>query len=401
MANKKGIQWHIVLISIFLLIFSFFSWFGIIWKVSSVLTQNFQPSNFGHSEAADEKIVEHYSDRKKKNGKSNRMSESLAVIDGMVEQIDAKWYGNMSKKSSLSILDSFITYHVTGEISSSQVALGSEKWLFYKTTTDGDPISDFEGTNLYSKEEKDAFLNAASRVQEKLKNKGIKFSLFVAPNKENVYAEYMPDIYSHAEISSTDMLIEHLSDGGIHVVDPKRELLLNHDKYQLYYSYDSHWNQLGGYIGVKKILDSWDIQIPGLNECTIAKKSLADCYHESGNDDLARMLGLLSVFNDDIEYEVGGTLAMDWSAFSSEQKKKQVSHFINHDAIIKDSVLLVGDSFRLAMIPVLRMVYKDVYVLHRSYYTSDVLEKVNPSYVIAEYVERYSRQIGNIDMLVK
>lgn len=39
-----------------------------------------------------------------------------------------------------------------------------------------------------------------------------------------------------------------------------RETLINsslayHQDLQVYYSYDIHWNQLGSYIGVKKVLD--------------------------------------------------------------------------------------------------------------------------------------------------
>jgi hypothetical protein len=53
------------------------------------------------------------------------------------------------------------------------------------------------------------------------------------------------------------------------------------------------------------------------------------------------------------------------------------------------------------MIPSLRETFSDVYVVHRSYYTADLLDEIEPEYLIAEYVERYSSNIGKISSLVK
>lgn len=402
---KQGLQWHIVLLSVILLLFSFLCWLGFARRMGSLLIKSFMASG-AVEETVDEERDRDKGDSLKKaepasQAKPNRIEKGLGFIDSAVAQIDSKWYSNVYKRSSLSKWDSYITYHVTGEIASSQVLLGSENWLFYKTTTDGDPIADYEGTNPYSADEMEAFLGSARRVQEELTNRGIRFAMVVAPNKENIYAEYMPDSYSHAEVSSTDALIEYLLDGGIQIVSPKQELLSNRNVYPLYYSYDSHWNQLGAYIGVKKVLESWNIQMPDLSECTISTKELREEYHSAGNDDLARMLGLLSVFNDEIEYAIDGTDMPDWAGFSREQNNEQVSHYLNPNAKIDGSVLLVGDSFRVSMIPALKSMYAEVYVLHRTYYKSELLDEINPDYVIAEFVERYSDDIEDMDVLIK
>lgn len=41
--------------------------------------------------------------------------------------------------------------------------------------------------------EKTALADAITSVNEKMKERGIRFVMFEAPNKESVYAEYMPD----------------------------------------------------------------------------------------------------------------------------------------------------------------------------------------------------------------
>ena len=66
----------------------------------------------------------------------------------------------------------------------------------------------------------------------------------------------------------------------------------------------------------------------------------------------------------------------------------------------KEIVLLVGDSFRTSMIPALSKVFSDVYVLHRSFYNAIMLDEIDPDYVIVEYVERYSENIGEVQNLI-
>ena len=106
--------------------------------------------------------------------------------------------------------------------------------------------------------------------------------------KENVYAEYVPDTYTHNEPSRADCLVDYLKTNGINILTSKEELLLNHSDYQLYYSYDTHWNQLGAYIGVKNVLQSWGMKMPALRERTITSEKLN--YHYGGKDDIANMI---------------------------------------------------------------------------------------------------------------
>lgn len=274
---------------------------------------------------------------------------------------------------------------------------GGNKWLFYKSETDGDPIKDYEGTNRYSTEEKQEILQQALKTQNELESRGISFIFLIAPNKENVYSEYMSDTYKHADISSTDILIGYLQDNGVRIVSPKAELLAEHMKQQLYYSYDTHWNQLGAYIGVKNALAEWSISIPDLAARNITASALKENYHYCASDDLADMLGLRSlVFNDEIEYVVDGTYLIDWTEFEVQQENKEVSHYHNPDAKVNSSVFLVGDSFRVSMLPALGEVFSDIFVVHRHYYAPDMIDQIDPEYVIIEYVERYSSEIGHV-----
>lgn len=308
------------------------------------------------------------------------------------EGSELRW--SVFKEPYLSKIDSLSGYMILGEIISDQVIGGSNNWLFYKSSSDADPIGDYEGTNLFTEQEIQDMTASVLETQDEMEDRGIKFAVVVAPNKENVYSEYMPVVYHHADESAADILIDHMKESGVNVISPKDDLLKDHLTDQIYYSYDSHWNQLGAYIAVRDVLSFWGLSMPDLSEREISSKELRLDYHDSGEDDLALIAGIRSFLTDEMEYEVEGTVPMDWNAFTMEQLSGAVSFFHNDQAVNDASVLLVGDSFRHSMVPALREQFADVYVVHRTYYRDDIIDEINPDYVIDEYVERYSREIG-------
>lgn len=321
-------------------------------------------------------------------------------LDSAIHYIDLKWHDNIFMKSYLSKADMIITYYATGELLSSQVVLGSNNWLFYKSKTDGDSIGDYEGTNIYSQKEMSHILQTALSTQQAIEARGIKFAVLVAPNKENIYSEFMPDTYTHSELSRTDLLVNYLYDNGVNVVSPKTELLDHHLDFQLYYPYDTHWNQLGAYIGAKKILAAFDISLPKLSSRTISAKD------SGAGHDLVNMIGFSTLFSDEIQYEIEYKIDKTFwdsnrNTSESERKYYQISHFINNQAKNQAKLFLVGDSFRIAMIPALGEVFSDVYVVYNANYTADMLDNINPDYLVVECVERYSYTLGDIDFLVK
>lgn len=381
-------KWHVAIIVLFVLALSLFSWIGMVISVKDLVThkpsaaQEAAPAPSDASDAISAEDPDLPSD-----GRS-ALANAFDTVDAGVRAVDLIW--SVAKKADFSKIDGLLTYYGTGSIACAQVIDGSENWMFYKGINDGDPIGDYQGTNLYAPSELERIARVALKTQEELNARGIRFSVLFAPNKESIYAEYMPETYVHADKSRTDVLAEYLVQKGVNAISPKQALLKQHLSSQLYYSYDTHWNQLGAYIGVREALSSWGIAMPDLSDRTILTSPLKGRYHYCGDDDLARMTGLIDVFSDEIEYEVDGTVPMDWEVFESEQEGRQMSHFHNDAALNDQCLLLVGDSFRSSMVPSLREQFADVYVIHCNDYSPEILDQVQPDYLLDEYVERYS-----------
>jgi hypothetical protein len=388
-------QWYDIVVIACISVFSLLCWINFAVSMVSVMASRGETDVDGVELSNVVEVAE-------VQDEGNKFAEYIDTLERYIDNVDSVWYDAMYKKADLSKVDTYYTYYLTKEIASCQVLKGSGGWLFYRSTTDGDTIGDYEGTNRYSSSEMNNILKQALATQEELKSRNIKLAIMVAPNKENVYSEYMPDTYTHADISSTDILIDYLAENGVNIVSPKQELLANHDEFQLYYSYDTHWNQLGAYIGVKNVLKSWNIDKPTLAERSISSHNLAGNYHEHGEDDLAQILGMReSLFNDEMEYVVEGTAAMNWKEYEEELDNNAVQYFYNSEAQINAKLLLVGDSFRTSMIPSLRETFSDVYVVQRTSCSAKILEEIAPDYMIAEYVERLSGDMGKISALIK
>ncbi len=326
------------------------------------------------------------------------ISESVKESGDVITSVNTKW--SVYQRPNLSKADTLATYFVMGEIPSVQVILGDNRWLFFKSVTDGDSVADYEGTNSFSEDKKLDILADARFVSDELEIRGIGFEILFIPNKEHVYAEYMPDTYKHCDASRTDLLVDYLAGNGVNVISAKDELLELHETYELYYPHDTHWNQLGGYVGTTVALAGLGYDMQDLTERTYTASPLKDNYHYGADVDLARMAGVRTVFNDDLDYEIDGTVVPDWLEYGVTQDTTFVSHMHNDSANIQASVLLVGDSFRTAMIPALSEQFTDVYIVSRENYDSNMLDEINPDYVIAEYVERKAEEINDIINLI-
>ena len=185
------------------------------------------------------------------------------------------------------------------ERSISDVTVGKENWLFYTVSEDGeDALADYQRTNLYTADEKTALAVAITSVNEKMKERGIRFVMFEAPNKESVYAEYMPDsVRVYGSESRLDAALPELAAQGLPVYDMKPELLKEADTYQLYYKYDTHWNQIGSFIGSQQIAQTLLGTSTSLSAVSIEAAGPA-------SGDLARMLNMAAEYSDDTEYMI-------------------------------------------------------------------------------------------------
>ncbi len=254
------------------------------------------------------------------------------------------------------------------------VLFGKKDWLFF---AGDEALPQYKGLNQFSDEVLTEYVHKAEKVKDYFASQNKQFCIFIAPNKEQIYSEYMPGILVDNQIKQMDRLAQFFSENStVPVIYPKDELLTykqNNSQTEIYYRQDSHWNDVGAYIGCKALFSSLNKEIGDL---------IFTEYMTTGGD-LSNLIAR------------SGT---SYPAYHLDYQSKQVN---------SGSLLLVGDSFRSAMGSVLNQEFASAKLYHRSdYYQTGLADDFETADIIVlEAVERYEAQIfapgGMLDSLIR
>lgn len=109
------------------------------------------------------------------------------------EEYDNYFNDQLPFRNNLIKLNLLIDYFVFDRSANSKVIIGKDNWLFYDNKDDGDPIGCYQGNNLYTEAELQEIAENCVKQRNFLAERNIKFIIFIAPNKERIYSEDMPD----------------------------------------------------------------------------------------------------------------------------------------------------------------------------------------------------------------
>ena len=297
---------------------------------------------------------------------------SAANFDNIPTEFEAYYNDHVPFKNLFVKVKTKLDLELLNESSISDVTVGKENWLFYTVSEDGeDALADYQRTNLYTADEKTALADAITSVNEKMKERGIRFVMFEAPNKESVYAEYMPDsVRVYGSESRLDAALPELAAQGLPVYDMKPELLKEADTYQLYYKYDTHWNQIGSFIGSQQIAQTLLGTSTPLSAVSIEAAGPA-------SGDLARMLNMAAEYSDDTEYVIQNYLP-EVTATTVDMNEDNSFAVFESDSPNDKTLLVVGDSFSQNLKYFMPKLYRKTVFATFDTYTEALLDEYQP-----------------------
>ena len=288
-------------------------------------------------------------------------------------------------KNQLVRLGSMIQYYIFRTSVNDAVLLGKDEWLFYvgNVNVEEDPRSDYLGLNLFSDEELRLIADNLTAAEKQLNDNGCEFILFLAPNKERIYSEHMPDYYGvPAESYRLEQVTEYLRENtDINVFNADESLSafreVNPDL-QLYLRYDTHWNEQGAYVAARPLAEYLGHPIPDIYETHAAREDYPV-------RDLARLIHLEDLLVDDHSYNI--TRYCD-SQFTYNEKDDK--HFYSEgDSLDDRKVMLIGDSYRLSMQPFALNSFREGYSEYYYNYKKELLDREKPDIFIYETLERF------------
>lgn len=273
-----------------------------------------------------------------------------------------------------------------GTLDSTDVLLGKEHWLFLKDVGDSSSISDYQGLTAYSQEELGTFVATMQDLQAALEARGSSLAIVLAPAKEGIYSQYMPDSVPIVSRPTRVQMLAATLQGSLScpVIWPQDALLDAAQTRQVYYKYDTHWNEAGAYIAAAQLMDALGTPLADPDAVAVTPDP-----EQTAPTDLANVSAAWTLCRDDIYYDVAadkGTLL--WQSDDG--------YFARWQGSGDKSLLMLRDSFGVALAPFVTAHYGDSTVLHGSATTVDVLnEQLSslPDMVVLEATERFSENL--------
>ncbi len=274
--------------------------------------------------------------------------------------------------------------------SSGKVIVGEDGWLFYGAKDDGDPVADYRGENLFTKNQLADIAKRLCDMRDELAGKGIEFVVFLAPNKERMYSEYMPKEYgAPAEKYRYKQLYEYLRDNtDIKVINSMDALMAAKEKTQIpiWYKTDTHWNDVGAYVGSRELLSSLGIELPDIDEGVYTP---VVCEETAG--DLARLLHMEFLLKrGDNECRLEG-FEISGETAAEEAYHSAVEH--HNTGADERRIYVCRDSYCDAMIKYIGSSFNESRFVYWQSFDSSDLYDYEPDIFVMELVERYLNQL--------
>ena len=178
----------------------------------------------------------------------------------------------------------------------SKLIIGEDGWLFLG---EKDPLDDLRPmTPLpgYLFESWEQRLHEVSRWADE---RGARLVIVIAPSKQSVYAEYLPErVRSFAESSRVDEMLSRLAEQDpLDVVNLRPVLRAAKRNHRTYYRTDTHWNDIGAHAAYVEIVNRIAEWFPRIRPKPLSDFRIARTNQPGG--DLARMLAMTEVYREE------------------------------------------------------------------------------------------------------
>jgi len=315
---------------------------------------------------------------------------SLQKIEAYPKAYEAYYNDHLPFRDALIKLYNSMLVHVFHTSSSKDVILGKDGWLFYKSKIDGTSLECYDGSMLFTDEELEYIAANLTDAKRQLAERGTEFIVYIAPSKERIYSEYMPDYLGEpAQICMLDQVISYLrSHTDVKVICPLEEIMnykQEHPQQYLYYQTDTHWNDLGAYIGAKVLLRELGIEIPALDQLETVSLPAGWCD----------LTSLLNVWN--MEEHGAATVIYGEDLREPESVPYEYNGRIEFEnqGVSQKRFFMHQDSFGAMMAPYIKPHFSHSLMINNIDYDPEQMWADDPDVYVLEVTERYVRRLRN------
>lgn len=266
-----------------------------------------------------------------------------------------------------------------------RVVSGKSNWLFLGNHFNNVLNNSF-GDDPFTDKELNNTIHYLKGVKDYFDSKNIPFYFIVAPDKNQIYQEFLPYKLKQ-KATKLDILKPLLKDkAGVDIIDLSSSVLENKSKNQLLYlKTDTHWNYHGAYVGYNYIMNTISKDLP-------LEKVLFEDFNlipkpDKESFDLAKMINKQQR---ESAYKISKKEQSKAVVISHNNKK---SHYKNPTKELK--LVLYRDSFTNALIPFFNESFGEIIYHKKHTIDTKEIETFKPDIVMFEIIER------NIDLFAQ
>jgi len=286
-----------------------------------------------------------------------------------------------------------ISYQI-GVSPTKNIIFGKKDWLF----NNSESVAEQQlGRKVLDKKEVVQNCKVLIKNSKYFSSRNIPFYFFVAPDKHTIYKEYLPNYFNNLGFFNTNFnkIDNHLNQKtNLKPIDIRAKLLeMKPKNHLLYYKLDSHWNELGGFIAYREIMDVINSKRENKLTKLKYKKNITIGFPKKFKGSLYKRLGVLMKKLENVPYidlEENKIIKSKLIGSIGAYKAKE-TRIITTSTLNAPTLLLIRDSFSDAMIRYYAHSFSKIILVHHEYgdWNTKILKDHKPDIVIFEMVERY------------
>jgi len=281
----------------------------------------------------------------------------------------------------------------------SPVAVGKEGWLFLARDRSLNSLEEHRAVKPLSQEQLEKLAEVYRQRRDWCAARGIKYLVAVAPNKESIYPELLPEQYDQVgPVSRMDQIMEYIrSQTHLDILDLRPVMLEAKKSGQVFYSTDSHWNARGAFPCYQAIVRGLDKYFPNLTP-----KKASDFFEEEFTflgGDLSYMVGVEELVTEHKVFMLpksprrsrGVSTGIMKPGYSQPSQGSQVDDpslpraVFFHDSYFWELLPFLGEHFSRAVYVWVRPGMGD----KQSIFDKELIEQEKPDVVVEEIAERF------------
>jgi hypothetical protein len=312
-----------------------------------------------------------------------------AALDAFPAEFEAYYNDHFGLRSAFIRGMHLVKGRWLGTATAANVLVGLDGWLYFTERPAG---TDYDAVRPFTADELRRWCRILQKRHDWLARKGVRYILFIPPDKQTVYPEHLPpELRSRHAQSRLDQLAAELRQHStVPFLDVRAALWQAREREQVFDATDSHWNPRGAFVGYQALVGRLAEWFPAVRP--LPRSAFVDTACRRAGGDLAQMsaqervrteeaLGLESVSPRQAQRCAA---AGEWAGDCRGSPPQAVEC---HDPALPRA-LMFHDSFTWALGPFLAEHFRRIVFVWTDQFSPELVRRERPEVVIQQLVER-------------